>query len=96
LKNAKNLTSIGSRAFAKCKSLKTVELPSNVEAIGKDAFHGCTALTDLRLNDGLTKIGVGALSECTRLREVIVPFNRSTNLSFQHEKRKPGASFDHR
>jgi hypothetical protein len=73
LKNAKNMTIIGSRAFAKCKSLKTVELSSNVESVGKDAFHGCTALTDLRLDDGLTKIGVWALSECARLREVIVP-----------------------
>ena len=32
---------IGERAFADCKELKLVEIPSSVVAIADDAFEGC-------------------------------------------------------
>jgi len=35
------LESIGSRAFAKCKRLWTIRIPSTVQTIAEDAFADC-------------------------------------------------------
>lgn len=36
---------IGSRAFAGCRSLQTVTVPASVSSIASDAFIGCPSLT---------------------------------------------------
>ena len=38
------ITTIGTRAFADCTGLTSVDIPSTVESIGDGAFYGCTGL----------------------------------------------------
>ncbi len=64
------VTSIGSKAFYKCTSLKSVVIPSKVEKIGSKAFYGCTKLTTVTIGSGVTTIGDSAFYGCTKLSKV--------------------------
>ena len=63
------LNNIKSYAFAQCKSLKTINLPSSVTKIEDYAFSECLNLTTFSLPDSLSGIGqnVFALSGITSL-----------------------------
>ena len=69
----KNLTTIGSSAFAGCTSLTEIQLPKGVTSIGYSAFKGCTSLTEIQLPEGVTAIGSSAFSNCTSLTEIHLP-----------------------
>ncbi len=64
---------VGEAAFAGCKTLSSVTLPSNVQIIGKDAFTGCTALSGISLSNSLVTIEGYAFYGCTALTEVVLP-----------------------
>lgn len=68
LSNSK-LTSIPKGAFAYCKNLKTIKLPSTITSIGDEAFYDCRSLTNI---EGLDKckiasIGKNAFTRCNSL-----------------------------
>ena len=72
-----NLTGIGSYAFEKATSLKTVELDSAVASdkytlkrIQPNAFNGCTSLETVELPDSLTILGASVFKGCVNLKEV--------------------------
>ena len=79
LSGCKNLTSIGNPrdipkygAFADCKKLTTVILPSSVTTIGPHAFRGCNSLTSINLSacTNLQRISIYAFAECDSLKEI--------------------------
>src|SRR5574344_1640029 len=43
-------------AFAGCKSLEKIDIPSNVAEIGQGAFDGCSSITSIILPSSITKI----------------------------------------
>lgn len=64
---------IGYNAFANCKSLRSVNLPSETTSIGNSAFYNCSALALTSLPDGITSIGTDAFRLCTKLALTSLP-----------------------
>ena len=64
---------VGESAFAGCKRLVTLSLPSTVRTIGAYAFKDCSTLANLTLNEGLTEIGDYAFSGCAALTSLTLP-----------------------
>ena len=77
LSNSK-LTSIPEGAFAYCKNLKTIKLPSTITSIGDEAFYNCQSLTNIEGLDkcNLKSIGSAAFSNCKELENL--DFSQST------------------
>ena len=77
LSNSK-LTSIPEGAFAYCKNLKTIKLPSTITSIGDEAFYNCQYLTNIEGLDkcNLKSIGSAAFSNCKALENL--DFSKST------------------
>lgn len=63
---------IGDSAFAYCRTLKHVNIPTSVTAIGQAAFY-CTELKDLQIPDSVIKIGTQAFDGCNHLESVKLP-----------------------
>ena len=68
-----SVTSIGDKAFDKCHSLTSIEIPSSVTSIGYYAFSGCSGLTSIKIPSGVTRIGNYAFSECYSLTSIEIP-----------------------
>ena len=68
----KDVTSIGSFAFADCTNLTSVtyEAGSTLEIIGASAFAGCSSLTSINIPAGVTSIGASAFTDCAALESV--------------------------
>lgn len=77
LSNSK-LTSIPEGAFAYCKNLKTIKLPSTITSIGDEAFYNCQSLTNIEGLDkcNLKSIGSASFSNCKALENL--DFSQST------------------
>lgn len=77
LSNSK-LTSIPEGAFAYCKNLKTIKLPSTITSIGDEAFYNCQSLTNIEGLDkcNLKSIGSATFSNCKALENL--DFSKST------------------
>ena len=65
------ILSIGDEAFAGCKKLEVIEIPSTVVRIGKGAFAGCESLKEIILPDSLIEIEEGAFAGCSSLERVV-------------------------
>ena len=68
-----DVESIGSRAFWKYSSLKSIMLPSGLKSIGEYAFSMCSSLTTINLPSGLKSIGEYAFDECNSLTTINLP-----------------------
>ena len=66
------IKSIKERAFAGCKSLTAVSLPSTVTTIGLYAFQSCVGLTEVTIPATVINIGYGAFYNCGFLSSVKV------------------------
>ena len=68
-----SVTSIGSSAFYKCKSLTNITIPEGVTSIGSEAFYGCGELTNITIPEGVTSIGYSAFYGCRELTNITIP-----------------------
>ena len=66
-----SVTSIGYEAFAECKALTSMAMPS-VTSIGDRAFNSCSNLTSVDM-PSVTSIGIQALLGCSNLTSVAMP-----------------------
>ena len=75
-----NCTLIGDGAFANCRNIKSVTIPSIVTTIGDAAFSGCSGLISITFDDNsnCTSIGQYAFANCTSLISIIIPNNVTT------------------
>ena len=64
------LTSIGTRGFANCTSLKKVIIPDNVQTIGAAAFANCPDIDTLVLGESVDTIASNAFEGCQRLSTI--------------------------
>lgn len=67
-----NITSIGSDAFYRCKSLSRIDIPDSVTSIGDWAFYRCDSLTSIDIPASVTRIGKNAFFGCTKLTKAVV------------------------
>jgi hypothetical protein len=63
---------IGEGAFAICKSLRSINLPST-RRVGDSAFYGCNAITDAVFGEDLGLIDSYAFHFCTSLTHIAIP-----------------------
>lgn len=66
------VTSIGSNAFYRCRSLTSVVIPDGITRIGHNAFWACTGLTSVMIPDTVTSIEGGAFLGCPNLGRVVI------------------------
>lgn len=64
---------IGSRAFALCKSLKSIVIPQTVRKIDEQAFVGCSSLEHIEIPNGVNYLPKRTFSGCKSLNSVILP-----------------------
>ncbi len=69
----KNVTSIGTNAFANCTKLTTVKFKgTKCKTIGTGAFKGAKALKIISIPNSVQKIGDSAFASCTKLSTVTI------------------------
>ena len=82
-----DVTSIPVGAFAYCRELVEIKLPSAglLHEIGDRAFEGCYHLRKINMCSGLSKIGVYAFDGCSSLTHVAIPSTVTTigDMAFQ-------------
>ncbi|MBE5756714.1 MAG: leucine-rich repeat domain-containing protein [Clostridiales bacterium] len=66
----KEVTTIGSYAFCRSKSLRSIEIPNGVEKIDSFAFYMCEFLKSVKMPDTVKELVGGAFSDCVALSEV--------------------------
>lgn len=64
------VTEIGSGAFSRCDSLRSVSLPNSLRKIGRAAFARCGHLESVLIPDSVNEIQYAAFAECERLSDV--------------------------
>ena len=72
LKLTPYMTSIATAAFAVCKKITTVNIPSNIYRIGSQAFENCTGLVgDFIIPKTVSEVGNSVFSNCSNLERII-------------------------
>ncbi len=61
------VTSIGERAFSRCRRATSIIIPGSVVSIGKYAFSFCYDLTSIVIPDSVTSIGIYVFQGCSGL-----------------------------
>ena len=61
------------RAFADCKSLRSIVIPDGITSIGYGAFSGCESLRSLVISDSVSSIGDCAFEGCKSLCSLVIP-----------------------
>ena len=59
--------------FAKCASLKEINIHDEVTSVGRSVFSGCSNLTGVNLPQGLTILDENTFMDCTSLEKIEVP-----------------------
>lgn len=73
-----NLTSIGFMAFARCGTLREINLPNGLTSIGDFAFLACSQITSFALPQSLRTIGEYAFMSCIAIKSFQIPANVSS------------------
>lgn len=68
-----SVTCIDSLAFANCKGLESITIPSGVREFNKGVFRDCTALKEVILPDTMEDIGWETFSNCPCLESIKLP-----------------------
>lgn len=75
----KNITSVGSCAFANCENLTSVKgMPATCTTIGSYAFKESRKLSDITIGDGVTTINSNAFYNCSGLKNITIPASVET------------------
>ena len=68
----KGVTSVSYEAFALCKNLNSVTIPSTVKTIGIRSFYG-TKISKITVPSKTKTIGQGAFGSCKGLKTIVMP-----------------------
>ena len=64
-------TSISRLAFASCRNMVSIGIPSTVTALGDSAFSNCESLTGITIPAGVTSFGNQVFGGCSSLKEIV-------------------------
>ena len=78
VKLTEGFTEIPEGAFADCRGLASIEIPSSVTSIGDSAFYGCRGLTSIEIPASVTSIGDSAFYDCRGLTSIEIPASVTT------------------
>ena len=67
------VTSIGARAFSKCKNVSSIIIPNSVTRIKVSAFQNCRGLTSIVIPKSVTTINDKVFHNCTNLTSITIP-----------------------
>lgn len=67
-----SLTEIDTYAFYRCKSLRTIQLPSQITSISSSAFFSCSALEGITIPASVKTIAEYAFNACTGLTSLTI------------------------
>lgn len=67
-----NLKKIGNQAFAYCRDLTSINLPSSLEEIEYYAFYNCRSLESINLPNNIKKLGL-SIFNVTGITSIVVP-----------------------
>lgn len=67
------LTKIGTLAFSRCASLRSVSIPYGVRRISNGAFANCTSLSSVSFHNWVSRIDANAFAGCTSLETLRIP-----------------------
>ena len=70
----------GDYAFADCKKITSLQIPTTVKNIGQNCFRGCTGLTEIKLPNSVETLGAYAFSDCTSLTVIDLSSTKITQL----------------
>ena len=65
--------SIDEGAFAKCTTLRSIDIPDSVASLNNGAFQRCSSLVDIHMPSSLTAIYEYAFDRCSSLSSVVIP-----------------------
>ena len=68
-----SVTGVGYKAFARCTSLQSVNLPSTIKTIGESSFYQCKKLTSMTLPSKVENIMDRAFMSCEMMTSVTIP-----------------------
>lgn len=68
-----DVVSIGSYAFCRCTSIKSVIISEGITSIGERAFADCSSIQNITLPESITSIGTYVFSYCTSLDVINIP-----------------------
>lgn len=72
LKLTPYMTSIATAAFAVCRKLKTINIPSSVYQLNSQAFENCSGLTgDIIIPKTVSEVGNNVFANCTNIDQII-------------------------
>lgn len=71
--DGKKVKKIGYAAFAECKSIESLTIPTSVTIIDSYAFSQCSQLKEIHIPDSVVSLGKYAFGACISLEEVILP-----------------------
>lgn len=64
---------IPKEAFADCKHITEIKIPSTITTMGASAFQNCRDLTSVTIAEGVTSIGDYAFYGCSSLTSIVIP-----------------------
>lgn len=73
------ITSIESKAFFQCASLKTITFPDTLVSIGASAFEECIALEEITIPESVVSMDGGVFNRCRSLEKVTI-FGKITSI----------------
>ncbi len=69
----KDVTHIGSYAFALCENLAAVNIPNHITRIDDGAFYNCSELKSVTLPDNLKSVPYAIFQKCSALESIEIP-----------------------
>ncbi|MBJ7397082.1 MAG: leucine-rich repeat protein, partial [Akkermansiaceae bacterium] len=69
------VTTIGVEAFAGCREMELISLPSSLASIGNSAFQSCDKLNNVIIPNSVISLGANAFESCRDLANVTLPSN---------------------
>ena len=66
------MTSIATAAFAVCRKLKTINIPSSIYRLGSQAFENCSGLTgEILIPKTVSEVGNNVFANCANIEQIV-------------------------